>query len=84
MSIAPSSPKAVHREGKTPSQCVVGSRIGKSPLDDDVAWIVVYRTNGVQWGRLAAVSMLFSIPLVFFFFVLQRDFRSGLGGGSFQ
>src|SRR5438445_7186213 len=36
-SIAPSSPNGVHREGKTPSQCVVGSRIGNIPLDEDVA-----------------------------------------------
>src|SRR5437879_1289757 len=40
ISIAPSSPNGVHREGKTPSQCFVGSRIVTFLLNEDVAWIV--------------------------------------------
>lgn len=39
---------------------------------------------GVQWGRLAGAAMLFSAPLILFFLVLQRYFRSGLVVGSLR
>jgi multiple sugar transport system permease protein len=37
---------------------------------------------GVQWGRLSAAAMLFAVPLIVFFLILQRYFRSGLIVGS--
>ncbi len=37
---------------------------------------------GVQWGRLSAAAMLFAVPLIVVFLILQRYFRSGLVVGS--
>lgn len=39
---------------------------------------------GIEWGRLAAAAMLFSVPLIFFFLILQKYFRSGLMVGSLR
>ena len=39
---------------------------------------------GVQWGRLAAAAILLAVPMIFFFLILQRYFRSGLVVGSLR
>ena len=39
---------------------------------------------GVQWGRLSAAAVLLAVPMILFFLMLQRHFRSGLVVGSFR
>lgn len=38
--------------------------------------------SGVQWGTLTAAAMIAMIPVVFIFFVLQRQFVEGLTSGT--
>ena len=46
-------------------------------------WLVSFSTNeGTDYGGLIAASVLFALPVVIFFMIVQRNLVSGMSAGA--
>jgi N,N'-diacetylchitobiose transport system permease protein len=46
-------------------------------------WLVSFSTNeGTDYGGLIAASVIFSLPVVIFFVIVQRNLVSGMSAGA--